>query len=71
MISAIKLINNVLYRIELIEDINVLLEDMSEETFIVMVLAPILNRLFIKNKKVWYVKYGETCLRSSAEEQNS
>lgn len=53
------------------EDVNLLLEDMSEGTFISMVLAPILNRLFIKNKKAWYAKYGETCLRASAEEQNS
>ncbi|CAG8720464.1 13083_t:CDS:2, partial [Acaulospora morrowiae] len=59
------------HMIELIEDLNVLLEDMSEGTFIAMVLAPILNRLFIKNKKVWYAKYGETCLRANAEEQNS
>ncbi|CAG8766887.1 14444_t:CDS:2, partial [Cetraspora pellucida] len=59
------------HMIELIEDVNVLLEDMSEGTFIAMVLAPILNRLFIKNKKVWFTKYGETCLRASAEEQNS
>ncbi|CAG8695477.1 15027_t:CDS:2, partial [Dentiscutata heterogama] len=39
------------HMIELIEDVNVLLEDMSEGTFIAM--------------------YGETCLRASAEEQNS
>ena len=50
---------------------NVLLEDLSEETFIAMVLAPILNKIFIKNKKDWYIKYGETCLRASADDQNS
>ncbi|CAG8622446.1 7118_t:CDS:2 [Funneliformis mosseae] len=34
-------------------------------------LAPILNKIFINNKKDWHVKYGETCLRASADDQNS
>ncbi|CAI2178435.1 16937_t:CDS:2 [Funneliformis geosporum] len=57
--------------IELMEDVNVLLEDMSEGSFIVMVLAPILNKFFMRNKKIWYPKYGETCLKANAEDHNS
>ncbi|RIA80978.1 hypothetical protein C1645_744855 [Glomus cerebriforme] len=47
---------------------NVLLKDLSEGIFITTVFAPILNKIFIKNKKDWYVKYEETCL---ADDQNS
>ena len=48
-----------------------LLESISEGTYIVSVLGPILNKFFIKNKKSWRVKYGETCLRASAKDRNS
>jgi hypothetical protein len=44
---------------------------MSEGTFIVMVLAPILRQFFMKNKDDWRMKFGETCLKASAEDQNS
>ena len=53
------------------EDTNFLLESISEGTYIVSVLGPILNKFFIKNKKSWRVKYGETCLRASAKDRNS
>ncbi|CAG8448544.1 13409_t:CDS:2 [Funneliformis caledonium] len=56
------------HMIELMDKNNVLLEDLSEGTFITMVLAPILNKIFINNKKDWYVKYGETCLKAIKEE---
>ncbi|CAG8663412.1 6576_t:CDS:2, partial [Funneliformis mosseae] len=59
------------HMIELMEDVNVLLEDMSEGSFIVIFLAPILNKIFMKNKKIWYPKYGETCLKANAEDLNS
>ncbi|CAG8596669.1 14412_t:CDS:2 [Funneliformis mosseae] len=59
------------HMIELMEDTNLLLESISEGTYIVSVLGPILNKFFIKNKKGWRVKYGETCLRASAKDRNS
>ncbi|CAG8711368.1 16730_t:CDS:2, partial [Funneliformis caledonium] len=59
------------HMIELMEDTNLLLESMSEGTYIVSVLGPIINKLFIKNKKGWRVKYGETCLKASAKDCNS
>ncbi|RIA88162.1 hypothetical protein C1645_775670 [Glomus cerebriforme] len=57
--------------IELMEDTNLLLESISEETFIVSVLGPILNKIFIKNKKSWRIKYGEICLKASTRDCNS
>ncbi|CAI2196804.1 17600_t:CDS:2, partial [Funneliformis geosporum] len=59
------------HMIELMEDTNLLLESISEGTYIVSVLGPILNKFFIKNKKSWRVKYGETCLKASALDCNS
>ncbi|GET01663.1 hypothetical protein GLOIN_2v654938 [Rhizophagus clarus] len=59
------------HMIELMEDTNLLLESISEGTYIVSVLGPILNKFFIKNKKSWRVEYGETCLRASAKDRNS
>ncbi|CAG8500496.1 16455_t:CDS:2 [Racocetra fulgida] len=37
--------------IEMMEDTNLFLEPISEETYIVNILVPILNKIFIKNKK--------------------
>ncbi|CAG8458296.1 455_t:CDS:2 [Dentiscutata erythropus] len=42
---------------------------MSEGTFIVDVLGPILHKLFLKNKKDWYLKYGKACLKASENSQ--
>lgn len=53
---------------ELIENRNIFLEDMSEGTFIVMVLAQILRQFFIKNKGDWRMKFGETCLKAKFSE---
>ncbi|CAG8705895.1 10150_t:CDS:2, partial [Cetraspora pellucida] len=57
--------------IEIIEDTNLLLEPISEGTYIVSVLAPILNKFFIKNKKSWRAQYGDTCLKASARDCNA
>ncbi|CAG8439274.1 6548_t:CDS:2 [Diversispora eburnea] len=57
--------------IELMEDTNLLLEPISKGTYIISFLAPIINKLFIKNKKSWRIKYGETCLKASAKDCNS
>src|ERR1044071_2221798 len=43
---------------------------MSEGTFIVSVLGPILDQFFIKHKADWRAKYGETCLKVSARGYN-
>src|SRR4051812_37427205 len=53
------------------EDVNFLLDPMSEGTYIINVLAPILGDLYFKNKKYWYASYGETCLKASAKDGNS
>nr|CAG8638707.1 13564_t:CDS:2 [Entrophospora candida] len=58
-------------RIELMEDVNLFLDPMSEGTYIINVLAPILGYFFIKNKKDWLASYGETCLKASAKDGNS
>ncbi|CAG8667005.1 30592_t:CDS:2, partial [Gigaspora margarita] len=41
---------NYIYRVRLMEDINLLLDPMSEGTYISRVLAPILDEFFVKNK---------------------
>lgn len=48
-----------------------LLEPISEETYIVSVLGPILDQIFLKHEENWRVKYGETCLKASAKECNT
>ena len=53
------------------EDVNLLLDPMSEGTYINSVLAPILDEIFIKNKRQWRASYGETCLKASAKDKNS
>ena len=53
------------------EDVNLFLDPMSEGTYIVNVLAPILGNIYLKNKKYWYASYGETCLKASAKDHNS
>ncbi|CAG8602636.1 4335_t:CDS:2, partial [Scutellospora calospora] len=57
--------------IEMMEDTNLLLEPISEETYIVSVLAPILNKFFIKNKKSWRVQYGGTFLKANTRDCNA
>lgn len=64
-------LNFVGHMVKLMEDVNLLLDQMSEGTFIVNVLAPILSEFFIKNKQYWCVSYGETCLKASAKDGNS
>ncbi|CAG8622165.1 7177_t:CDS:2 [Acaulospora morrowiae] len=59
------------HMIKLMENVNWLIEPMSEETYIVNVLAPILSEFFTKNKQYWCASYGETCLRASARGRNS
>ncbi|CAG8759906.1 2889_t:CDS:1, partial [Funneliformis caledonium] len=44
---------------------------MSEGTYIVNVLAPILSEFFAKIKQYWRASYGETCLKASAKDRNS
>ncbi|CAH1766306.1 13874_t:CDS:10, partial [Entrophospora sp. SA101] len=56
---------------QLMEDVNLFLDPMSEGTYIINVLAPILGYFFIKNKKDWLASYGETCLKASAKDGNS
>ncbi|CAG8498363.1 6748_t:CDS:2, partial [Acaulospora colombiana] len=58
------------HMIELIKDGDMLLGNMSEGTFIITILAPILQKIFMKNKKIWRVKYEETC-KANTEDQNS
>jgi hypothetical protein len=48
-----------------------LLEPISEGTYIVSVLGPILDQIFLKHKENWHVKYRETCLKASAKECNA
>ncbi len=55
----------------MIEGTNLLLEPISEGTYIVSVLGPILDQIFIKHKGNWRTKYGETCLKASAKECNA
>ncbi|CAG8721875.1 20537_t:CDS:2 [Dentiscutata erythropus] len=59
------------FKIQLIEEVNILVEPMSEGTYINSVLAPILNEIFFKNKSSWRAVYGETCLKTSAKDKNS
>jgi len=59
-----------LYRVNLMENVNLLLDKMSEGTYIVNVVGPILFEFFIKNKRSWYASYGETCLKASAKDRN-
>ncbi|CAG8645245.1 8945_t:CDS:2, partial [Funneliformis mosseae] len=64
-------LNFVDHMIKLIEGTNLLLEPISEGTYIVSVLGPILDQIFIKHKENWRAKYGETCLKASAKECNT
>ncbi|CAI2184825.1 10933_t:CDS:10, partial [Funneliformis geosporum] len=64
-------LNFIDHMIKLIEGTNLLLEPISEETYIVSVLGPILDQIFIKHKGDWRTKYGETCLKASAKECNA
>ncbi|CAG8746246.1 8964_t:CDS:2, partial [Gigaspora margarita] len=57
--------------IEMMEDTNLLLEPISEGTYIVSILASILNKFFIKNKKSWRAQYGDTCLKANARDCNA
>ncbi|CAG8586005.1 6962_t:CDS:2 [Paraglomus brasilianum] len=59
------------FAVKLIEDVNLFLDPMSEGTYIISVLGPILNDFYLKNKKVWYASYGKTCLKASAKDGNS
>ncbi|CAG8702841.1 7580_t:CDS:2, partial [Funneliformis mosseae] len=59
------------HMIKLMDNVNWLIELMSEGTYIVNVLAPILSEFFTKNKQYWCASYGETCLRASAMDRNS
>ncbi|CAH1767888.1 15078_t:CDS:2, partial [Entrophospora sp. SA101] len=60
------------HMIKLMEnDTNLVSEPMSEGSYIVYVLTPILNEIFIKHKKKWRATYGETCLKASSEDCNS
>ncbi|CAI2189953.1 7033_t:CDS:2, partial [Funneliformis geosporum] len=63
-------LNFVRHMVKLIENVNLLLDQMSEGTYIVNVLAPILSEFFIKNKQDWYASYGETCLKASAKDED-
>jgi hypothetical protein len=53
------------------EDVNLFYNPISKGTYIVKVLAPILDYFFDKNKKNWHVLYGETCLKACAKDVNS
>ena len=53
------------------DNVNWLLDPMSEGTYIVNVLAPILSEFFTKNKQYWCASYGETYLKASARDRNS
>jgi hypothetical protein len=53
------------------DDTDLVSEPMSEGSYIVYVLTPILNEIFIKHKKKWRAAYGETCLKASSEDCNS
>ncbi|CAG8505417.1 7996_t:CDS:2 [Paraglomus occultum] len=64
-------LNFVDHMIKLIEGTNLLLEPLSEGTYIVSVLGPILDQIFIKHKEDWRTKYGETCLKANAKECNA
>ncbi|CAB4478042.1 unnamed protein product [Rhizophagus irregularis] len=59
------------HMVELIDDVNLFNDSMSEGTYIVNVLAPILGYFFNKKKKDWLVSYGETCLKAFATDINS
>ncbi|CAJ0883156.1 3610_t:CDS:2 [Entrophospora sp. SA101] len=58
-------------RVKVMEDVNLFYDPMSEGTYIINVLAPILDYFFNKNKKDWLVSYGETCLKACAQDVNS
>ncbi|CAG8736790.1 23593_t:CDS:2, partial [Dentiscutata erythropus] len=59
------------HMVRLMEDINLLLDPLSEGTYINSVLAPILDEFFVKNKRQWRLSYGETCLKANAKDRNS
>ncbi|CAI2190316.1 4811_t:CDS:2, partial [Funneliformis geosporum] len=59
------------HMVELIDDVNLFNDSMSEGTYIVNVLAPILGYFFNKKKRDWLVAYGETCLEACAIDINS
>ncbi|CAG8722106.1 4627_t:CDS:2, partial [Acaulospora morrowiae] len=64
-------LNFVRHMVKLMEDVNLLLDPMSEGTYINSVLAPVLDEFFIKNKRQWRASYGETCLKASTKDRNS
>ncbi|CAG8724969.1 1116_t:CDS:10, partial [Funneliformis caledonium] len=59
------------HMMELMDDVNLFNDSMSEGTYIVNVLTPILGYFFNKKKKDWLVSYGETCLKACAKDVNS
>ncbi|CAG8615435.1 8335_t:CDS:2 [Ambispora leptoticha] len=59
------------HMVKVMEDVNLFHDPMSEGTYIVKVLAPILDYFFDKKKKDWRVSYGETCLKACAKDVNS
>ncbi|CAH1768430.1 6566_t:CDS:2, partial [Entrophospora sp. SA101] len=59
------------HMVKVMEDVNLFYDPMSEGTYIINVLAPILDYFFNKNKKDWLVSYGETCLKACAQDVNS
>ncbi|CAG8825343.1 2065_t:CDS:2, partial [Dentiscutata erythropus] len=64
-------LNFVRHMVRLMEDINLLLDPMSEGTYTNSVLVPIFDEFFVKNKRQWRASYGETCLKASAKDKNS
>ncbi|CAG8706937.1 10360_t:CDS:2 [Funneliformis caledonium] len=59
------------HMVKVMEDVNLFHDPMSEGTYIIKVLAPILDYFFDKKKKDWLVSYGETCLKACAKDVNS
>ncbi|RHZ85705.1 hypothetical protein Glove_62g12 [Diversispora epigaea] len=59
------------HMVKVMEDVNLFHDPMSEGTYIVKVLASILDYFFDKKKKDWRVSYGETCLKACAKDVNS
>ncbi|GBC06072.1 hypothetical protein RclHR1_06600006 [Rhizophagus clarus] len=59
------------HMVELIDDVNLFNDSMSEGTYIVNVLTPIFGYFFNKKEKDWLVSYGEACLNACAIDINS
>ena len=53
------------------EDVNLFYDLMFKKTYIVKVLASILDYFFNKKKKYWLVSYGKTCLKACMKDVNS